>query len=150
MKYRKLRIAWSVAWGIMAVLLVALWVRSRYAMDDIMGPLPWSRGFGAMSRSGGIGLLIHRGEGSLHWNLRTQPAHEVILPYQTALGFVQYLTTADSYRVRVPDWSLLLLLAALTVSPWIEHFKWRFSLRTLLVATTLVAVGLGLIVWLTR
>ena len=28
--------------------------------------------------------------------------------------------------------------------------KWRFSLRTLLIATTLVAVGLGLIVWMTR
>ena len=28
MKHRKLRIAWSVAWGIVAVLLIALWVRS--------------------------------------------------------------------------------------------------------------------------
>ena len=29
--------------------------------------------------------------------------------------------------------------------PWL---RWRFSLRTLLIATTLVAVVLGLIVWL--
>jgi hypothetical protein len=36
MKYRKLRIAWSVFWGIVAVLLVALWVRSYYR-DDICG-----------------------------------------------------------------------------------------------------------------
>jgi hypothetical protein len=28
MKYRKLRIAWSVAWGVVAVLLCMLWVRS--------------------------------------------------------------------------------------------------------------------------
>jgi hypothetical protein len=29
--------------------------------------------------------------------------------------------------------------------PWL---RWRFSLRTLQIATTLVAVALGLIVWL--
>ena len=28
MKFRKLRIAWSVAWGVVAVLLCVLWVRS--------------------------------------------------------------------------------------------------------------------------
>ena len=30
MKYRKLRIAWSVAWGVVAVLLCVLWVRSYW------------------------------------------------------------------------------------------------------------------------
>jgi hypothetical protein len=29
-----------------------------------------------------------------------------------------------------------------------RQLRWRFSLRTLLIATTLVAVVLGLIVWL--
>ena len=33
------------------------------------------------------------------------------------------------------------------VAPWL---RWRFSLRTLLIATTLVAVVLGLIVWSVR
>src|SRR5262245_7567786 len=33
MKYRKLRIAWSVAWGVIAVLLCVLWVRSYWWMD---------------------------------------------------------------------------------------------------------------------
>ena len=31
-----------------------------------------------------------------------------------------------------------------------RRYKWRFSLRTLLIATTLVAVALGLIVWATN
>ena len=35
MKHRKLRIAWSVAWGIVAVLLVALWVRSYWRLDTL-------------------------------------------------------------------------------------------------------------------
>src|SRR5689334_2821902 len=33
MKYRKVRIAWSAAWGVAAVLLVVLWVRSYYVVD---------------------------------------------------------------------------------------------------------------------
>ena len=35
MKNRKLRIVWSVAWGIVAVLLVVLWVRSYWCVDGI-------------------------------------------------------------------------------------------------------------------
>src|SRR5690348_12392415 len=35
MKHRKLRIAWSVVWGTVAVLLVALWVRSYWRWDQI-------------------------------------------------------------------------------------------------------------------
>ncbi len=34
MKHRKLRIAWSVAWGIVVVLLCVLWVRS-YSTHDL-------------------------------------------------------------------------------------------------------------------
>ena len=30
MRFRKLRIAWSVAWGVVAVLLIVLWVRSYW------------------------------------------------------------------------------------------------------------------------
>src|SRR5690349_16513123 len=33
MKYRKLRLAWSVAWGVVAVLLCILWVRSYWSLD---------------------------------------------------------------------------------------------------------------------
>ena len=30
MRFRKLRIAWSVAWGVWRVLLIVLWVRSYW------------------------------------------------------------------------------------------------------------------------
>ena len=35
MKFRKLRVAWSVVWGIAAVLFVALWVRSYWRVDGL-------------------------------------------------------------------------------------------------------------------
>ena len=34
MRFRKLRIAWSVVWGIACVLLIVLWVRSYWSVDD--------------------------------------------------------------------------------------------------------------------
>jgi hypothetical protein len=43
----------------------------------------------------------------------------------------------------VPHWFPVAILAAIGATPWIRWSK-RFSLRTLLVATTLVAVGLGI------
>jgi hypothetical protein len=35
MKYRKLRIAWSVGCGIVCLLLIALWVRSYWWSDEL-------------------------------------------------------------------------------------------------------------------
>jgi hypothetical protein len=34
-RFRKLRIAWSVGWGVVCLLLIALWVRSYWWTDSI-------------------------------------------------------------------------------------------------------------------
>ncbi len=52
-----------------------------------------------------------------------------------------------SQHFSVPYFVLFEILFAFIVLAWTD---WRFSLRTLLIATTLVAVVLGLIVWLSR
>src|SRR5688572_29967946 len=38
MKYRKLRIAWSVAWGLLCLMLCVLWVRSYTVRDSAFWP----------------------------------------------------------------------------------------------------------------
>jgi hypothetical protein len=47
------------------------------------------------------------------------------------------------------SWFVVILVAAAGVLPSL-HWSKRFTLRTLLIATTLVAVVLGLIVYVTR
>src|SRR6187431_2373803 len=37
MRFRQLRIAWSVVWGVAAVLLIVLWVRSYWWIDGVSG-----------------------------------------------------------------------------------------------------------------
>jgi hypothetical protein len=60
------------------------------------------------------------------------------------LGFAYY-DDAPVTALITPHWHPALLCAALAVIPWISR-SWRFSLRTLLIAMTLAAAGLGLIV----
>lgn len=52
--------------------------------------------------------------------------------------------TPEWSSVLLPDWFLVFLTAALVAVPWIQWSK-QLSLRTLLIAITLVAVGFELI-----
>lgn len=51
------------------------------------------------------------------------------------------------YYLVTPYWFSAILVGTIAAIPWTRSYN-RFSLRTLLIAMTLVAVGLGLIVWL--
>ncbi len=136
MKYRKLRIAWSVAWSLAAVLLCVLWVRSRDHFDDIGS---------AMSAQGNLYLAP---------KVNLFPIDEKGATVETYQHFDGKLTTTQVRNVKliplagtgpvIPYWSLVLVTPLLAVAPWI---RWRFSLRTLLIATTLIAVVLGIVVW---
>src|ERR1700759_2273009 len=58
MKYRKLRIAWSVAWGVAAVLFVALWVRSFWRWDEWWVTLPAQHFTNGISAEGRIIIWV--------------------------------------------------------------------------------------------
>jgi hypothetical protein len=141
MKYRKLRVAWSFAWGVMCLLLIALWVRS-YSYLDTIGTPP------AVVTSWRGQLLAG---GSVH-QTRTSDRDEPGNPSLDIVLGVYVLSTMDrgdltytgstSLSLAAP----LVLLGMLTIAPWIRS---RFSLRTLLIAVTVVAVGLGLAVYVT-
>jgi len=44
----------------------------------------------------------------------------------------------------VPHWFLVAIFASSGVLPWATRFKRQFSLRTLLIAITLIAMALGI------
>ena len=104
-----------------------------------------------LMRRGGPGptvVEIYEGKLSLSWEPRA--------PYRTEwagqinrYGF-RYNVYSNGLRYMwAPLWAVgaSLVAAAATLAAW-PCLRWRFSLRTLLIATTLVAVGLGLIMWL--
>ena len=136
MRFRKLRIAWSVFWGLAAVLLVVLWVRSRNHFDDT----GW-----AMSAQGKLYLSP---------KVDLFPIDEKGANVESYQHFGGKVTTTQVWNAKliplagtgpvIPYWSLVLVTPLLAVAPWL---RWRFSLRTMLIATTLVAVVLGLAVY---
>jgi hypothetical protein len=158
MRYRKLRIAWSVGCGIACVLLIVLWVRSYLNYEDAM----WRSATDSLCVHSGLGhVLVVEQPGNKpqyafpmwKWTVGSQPITDPvnlerdIMNYHKTLGF-GWGEIAPQRFLMAPHWSLILLSSVMSGLPWLRSFAWRFSLRTLLIATTLVAVVLGLIVWL--
>ena len=148
MRFRKLRIAWSVFWGLACLLLILLWVRSYWWHDYCRGAVVGMQGVYFDSAQGRIGAAVFT-PGFTEWTSASQPIDQALstiamkLRDDLGLGFG---TTrfGNICTYLAPHWFFILITAALQVAPWL---RWRFSLRTLLIATTLVAVVLGLIVW---
>jgi hypothetical protein len=144
MRFRKLRIAWSVGWGIVAVLLCVLWVRSYSHGEGLLMPL-----------NKGTRLASHRGRLDLEpddratqWEWRIEYANADLDPnydWDRWERNTPHWIIGQNIWVLVPHWFPLIVSGLLSAAPWLS---WRYSLRTLLIATTLVAVLLGLIVWL--
>jgi hypothetical protein len=174
MRFRKLRIAWSVACGIACVLLIVLWVRSYWWVEIYCGQISAKRFLGIGILPGAIGGSIDDVGISRRDTLPTDKwleSTERILsqvainqkrikqsnpqklkqlrpppPLPSRIWGVFLFRTG---QVFVPFWFLSLLTATSATLPWVKWAK-RFSLRALLIATTLVAVVLGLAFYATR
>src|SRR5688572_727347 len=103
MKYRKLRIAWTVGCGALCLLLIVLWVRSYYAADELR------------FRRSNQYLDIDLTSGQLRFDWHTNPA-----PQFGGKGW------NGSYIM--PYWSVSLIAASLAISTWLPWSR-RFSLR---------------------
>jgi hypothetical protein len=121
------------------VLLIVLWVRSASSFDEI--------GI-VMSAQGKLYFFPDVDITPIH----NQPAS--LQSYETLGGFVTTLKVQNVQIARrpgaspvIPLWPLVLGAWLLATLPWLPQ---RFSLRTLLFATTLIAVVLGVIVYATR
>ena len=148
MKYRKLRIAWSVAWAVVAVLLCVLWVRS-YTSGDSIRRAGEENDIALMSVIGTVQLAsFHNPLGLRDGSWRI--SHTELDPTTGPKNVFQWFDWDNdpSYGLRIitPWWIHVAIVATLGFLPWFSVR--RFSLRTILIATTLVAVGLGLVVWL--
>jgi hypothetical protein len=150
MKYHKLRIAWSVVCGVVALLLCVLWVRSYWRWDEIGVPLG-ANGYSLTSAVGRLGLYGERPDVPVTswWYFHTEVdapfldnPHRSGVPRSLSLSNLELRSIAAA-----PHLSLIFLLVVVSTLPWLRP---RFSLRTLLIATTLIAVVLGIIAWARR
>jgi hypothetical protein len=146
MRFRKLRIAWSVVWGLAAVLPIVLLVRSYWILNslDVSGGHRFTSSRGCLFIDEKFFVAGTSPKGSQHKLLGHSVLHVVV-----SGGMVK----PNGVGTKLPLWPLVTIVAVLPIAPWIlviPWLRWRFSLRTLLIATTLVAVVLGLIIAVLR
>jgi hypothetical protein len=157
---KHLRIAVTALSLTVCALLIALWVRSYWYNDAISGDQR-SHFIYVGTRCGKIGMLREL-INYAHWipvRSASMPVsaddwHSKLLlpsyagepPPHRFLGF-RWRVDNDGWRsgceLEAPIFYPVVLFGVLAIAPW---RLWRFSLRTLLIATTLFAVALGLIV----
>jgi hypothetical protein len=148
---RYLRIAFSATSVVACVLLVVLWVRSYYYLDELSQPISWTHWIGASSIKG----QLHFYTGTINPAVPFDPKDWGLESVSSRSGYARsevqdiawdfYFDLSGFANLSAPHWFLALLSACLAAAPWIKWSK-RFSLRTLLIAATLIAVLFGLAV----
>jgi hypothetical protein len=155
MKFRNLRIAWSVMCGILCLMLIALWVRSYWQWDNV-GTNKTPSLYHVVSLDGRAILLnelfIPTGSDTgdrRSWFYLTQESGPMP-PYSfpSYLGFYVKLGKSQ-WIIALPYCFLAAAAIAMAAFPW-ARWHLTFSLRTLLLTVTFLALALGTIVWLTH
>jgi hypothetical protein len=144
-----LRIAVTALSLTTCVLLIAMWVRSYGRVEKLLWTyqspkavrIIWSAGrIQAETATDDPIEITSSALGTFDW--REPTFNSAPLPVETrySLDFALHSLDADK---SVPIGFPILFAATLAALPWL---RCRFSLRTLLIATTLVAVALGIVV----
>jgi hypothetical protein len=153
-RFRKLRIAWSVGWGVVTVLLIALWVRSgrwedrfgwtitqrhSFSISSAMERVLFSWRISDMATGYPNGFTVVQALPERFVN-RVREIRRAGGSPENAFG-ISIPRGVESTRLSIPHLWLAVLSASIAAVPWI---KWRFSLRNLLIAMSLAAVALGI------
>jgi hypothetical protein len=135
---KHLRIAVTALSLAACALVVALWVRSIHTKDLV------SLGHDVIAASeDGRVIFYTLPNGSGPWRLEDHPRYAAMADAAPGLPLAFGNVPAGPY-VTTPYWFLVFVSAAIAILlQW--RYPYRFSLRTLLIATTLIAMGLGLV-----
>ena len=135
---RRLRIAASVFFAVLAVALCVLWLLSLH--EDV-----------AVAKTEGTGTVTCYGsyQGYFYMRRTYEPgraAHNWQLGYgeNWPTGF-RWISGYANRQIVVPYRFVLVITAAFACLPWV-----RFSLCAMFIATTLVALVLGLVLWVAQ
>jgi hypothetical protein len=154
---RLLNIA-SIVCFVACVALVGLWVRSYFWLDDCNFKLFGASSIGVASSSdriaiGTMSAAINHNKGLINFT------HTPISDWRSDLAKIDQRFSAiagfglvhDSnlFVFMMPYWFAVLIAGALSFAYW-PRVKYRFSLRSLFIVTTFLAVVLDMIAWLDR
>jgi hypothetical protein len=148
----------SIVCLVLCVALMGMWVRSYYWTDEVYFTPPGATTVGGGSIVGRItmGALTRKGTGlEERFYFRHVPIADwrseggrLDKEFSSVAGF-GFLRETGACVIAVPYWFAVIFVGAFSFAPW-SRVKYRFSLRSLFIATTFLAVVLGIIAWLDR
>ena len=150
MKHRELRIAFSAACSIACVLLSVLWVSSYWKQYTVTWNITKNTALMTYSAAGGLFVYLGNTQFKYPYEIDSYALDaETIKVFRAsnAKKAFRIINEDGGVDTVIPLPLALSLTAAFAALPWLGY---RFSLRTLLIATTVIAVALGIIVWMTR
>lgn len=145
MKHPNLRIAWSITWGMVCCLLIALWLGSY-------GVTPFSKQIGnsyfTVSKGYICGVrhpsFVHRLQQNKirittdsHTTRSPSKPVKLNFPFDILGHRLFWFAGWSIWVFHLPILSSLVFCCLLASLPWL---RWHFSLRTLLIATTILAI----------
>jgi hypothetical protein len=155
--FRRLRIAVSVFCTILCAILITIW--NLEAGTAAYGHFPGVSRFVITSYC--FGETLWDDTVAAHVEFGLQAANDsqwrvarfrgVGGELPEGFGFTVY-AGESAITVHAPHWFFALLCAAVAAIPWTPSVTWtrRFSLRTMLIATTLIALTFGMVLYLIR
>jgi hypothetical protein len=144
-----LRIAVTALSLTVCALLVALWVRSYW----------WEDNFAISLKSGGV-LRVTSSMGQLcglwgdtpfysappgQWNVYSNKFKDTVNATTVRTLRSKFRAYEEGLSIELPYWFMVSVGAVITAIPWLPWSK-RFSLRTLLIVSTVIAVVLGIVI----
>jgi hypothetical protein len=150
-KFRKLRIFWSIVFGMLYLLLVALWVRSNSWTSSAYWIYSNGQAILLSSDNGNIQFLWERNASfgnKTGWFFQQVELPAKFREARARRSWVsnRFLWESGPARVQVfiPYWLPVFLCGLASALPWLRR---RYSLRAILIAAAIAAVGLGVIAW---
>lgn len=144
-----LRIAVTVVGLMVCLLLIVMFVRSFRALDVAEIYLGYGWGAHVASSDRRIEFCVSTGKTTFPsakpgLGFRTIPKVPQLRPerFGPKHGFRAFSGPPGVLFLQVPNWFLILIATTLSVAPWLKR---RFSLATLLIAVTLVALLMGMV-----
>jgi hypothetical protein len=144
--------------GILWLLLIVVWIRSYWWVDLATVPVASNTIVGIGVEIGALAVATAKANVSAYdpWTITTTAVADIPSVRRNKPTTRTWLWKVAKGRFRcdvanttacAPFWFLITVVTALGMTPWL---RWRVSLRTLLIAMTVVAVLLGAVVWLAK
>jgi hypothetical protein len=145
MRFRKLRIAWLVVWSMVAVLLCVLWVQSYWWFNHAQCFLSNNRAVALITVQGVVSIFGGSFDKPIPSGVTSRIGSKKIT-FETDYWKSDHwnFVFGEAFKeARAPLWFLVAMSGGISTLSW---FPW-LSRRSLLIATTVIAVVLGAMVW---